>query len=106
MIPRVKPESMPFGKPVAGFPDHAIASPPRATCGHGADPSSLIQHRPQAHGQVMFGYRLLDQRYAGIQTSLMHDGASRIAGHEQNSEPGPLRSRNVRKLPSVHAGHD
>src|SRR5438552_12890648 len=54
----------------------------------------------------MFGYGLLDQRYAGIQTSLMHDGASRIAGHEQNSEPWPPRDGNVRKLPSVQAGHD
>ena len=45
-----------------------------------------VENVPDFRCQYHLGQGLLQQRHAGIQPALMHDGVSRIPGHEKHFE--------------------
>jgi hypothetical protein len=46
----------------------------------------LVEDIPDLGGQHRLGQGLLQQRHAGIEPALMHDGVAGIAGHEEHPE--------------------
>src|SRR5579863_2675257 len=65
-----------------------------------------VQYVANDGSQLLAGKGLLNQVYAGVETTLMNDGVAGVSGHVQNFQGGLMLFCFLREFSPVHPGQD